>query len=350
MITKIIFSLAASIIKFIIFNLFFLNAYAETVNKNYEQEEKGILALMYHRFEENKYPSTNIRVEAFKKHIDIIKDNKLSFLNPKNFDYEFKRISEKKKILLTIDDAFSSFYSNAWPILKQNKIPFILFVSTETVGKKGYMSWDEIIKISNEDFVSIGNHSHSHKYLTKYKFDDFKKDIDMSIKIFEQKLNYNPKFFSYPFGEYSLDQKNYISKNFDYAFGQHSGVIDLNKDKFELPRFPINEKYGDFERFNFLINLLPIQYKNILPDDKLLIDTNNPPLMTIEFFEEQKNINLINCFSNEGGDWKNTKLEYLDNRIKVVFSEKFLPRRGRINCSMNDNDGWKWFGTQFTVN
>ena len=124
----------------------------------------------------------------------------------------------------------------------------------------------------------------------------------------------------------------------------------MNKDKYELPRFPINEKYGDLERFNFLINLLPIQYKNLLPNDKFLIDNNNPPSMTIEFFEEQKNINLINCFSNEGGDWKNTKLEYLDNRIKVVFSEKFLPRRGRINCSMNDNDGWKWFGTQFTVN
>ena len=350
MITKIIFSLAASIIKFIIFNIFFLNAYAETVNKNYEKEEKGILALMYHRFEENKYPSTNVRIEAFKKHIDIINDNKFSFLNPKNFDYEFNRVSERKKILLTIDDAFSSFYSNAWPILKEEEIPFILFVSTETVDKKGYMTWDEIIEISQEEFVSIGNHSHSHEYLTKYKFDEFKKDIDMSIKIFKQKLNYNPNFFSYPFGEYSLEQKNYISKNFDYAFGQHSGVIDLNKDKFELPRFPINEKYGDFERFNFLINLLPIQYKNILPDDKLLIDTNNPPLMTIEFFEEQKNINLINCFSNEGGEWKNSTLKYLDNKIEVVFKEKFLPRRGRINCSMKDESDWRWFGTQFTLN
>ena len=350
MMTKIISSLAASIIKFIIFYLFFLNAYAETVNKKYELEEKGILAIMYHRFEENKYPSTNIKIEAFKKHINIIKDSKFSFLNPKNFDYEFNKVKKEKKILLTIDDAFSSFYLNAWPILKQNKIPFLLFVSTETVGKKGYMSWEEIIKISKEDFVYIGNHSHSHEYLTKYEFDKFRQDIDKSIEIFEKKLNYNPIFFSYPFGEYSLEQKNYISKKFDYAFGQHSGVIDLNKDKYELPRFPINEKYGDFERFTFLINLLPIQYKNLLPNDKFLIDNNNPPSMIIEFFEEQKNINLINCFSNEGGDWKNTKLEYLDNRIKVVFSEKFLPRRGRINCSMNDNDGWKWFGTQFTVN
>ena len=350
MITKIIFSLAASIIKFIIFYLFFLNAYADTVNKKYELEEKGILALMYHRFEENKYPSTNIKINAFRKHLDIIKNNKFEFLNPKNFDYEFNKISKEKRILLTIDDAFSSFYLNAWPILKQNKIPFLLFVSTETVGKKGYMTWDEIIKISKEDFVLIGNHSHSHEYLTKYEFNDFIKDIDRSIEIFEKKMKYNPKFFSYPFGEYSLKQKNYISKKFDYAFGQHSGVIDLNKDKYELPRFPINEKYGDFERFNFLINLLPIQYKSLLPEDKLLIDSQNPPYMVIDFFDEQKNINLINCFSNEGGNWKNSELKYLENRIEVVFKEKFLPRRGRINCSMKDEDGWRWFGTQFTLN
>ena len=166
MITKTIFSLAASIIRFIIFFLFFLNANAETVNKKYEPEEKGILAIMYHRFEENKYPSTNIS-------IDIIKENELEFLNPKNFEYEFNKVSSKKKVLLTIDDAFSSFYINAWPVLKKNNIPFLLFVSTETVGKKGYMSWNEITEISKEDFVLIGNHSHSHEYLTKYFFLSF---------------------------------------------------------------------------------------------------------------------------------------------------------------------------------
>ena len=347
---KTIFSLAASIIKFIIFFVFFLNANAETVNKKYEPNEKGILALMYHRFDENKYPSTNIRIGAFKKHLNIIKDNNFEFLNPKNFENEFKNVSDKKKILLTVDDAFSSFYINAWPILKESKIPILLFVSTETVGKKGYMNWDEIINISKEDFVLIGNHSHSHEYLTKYKFQDFKKDIDQSIKIFQDKLNYNPSFFSYPFGEYSLEQKKYISSKFNFAFGQHSGVIDLNKDKYELPRFPINEKYGDFERFTFLINLLPIQYKLLSPEDKLIIDTNNPPSVTIEFFKEQKNINLINCFSNEGGEWKNSKLNYLDNFIKIELDEKFLPRRGRINCSMKDGNVWRWFGTQFTLN
>ncbi len=350
MITKTIFSLAASIIKFIIFYLFFLNAYAETVNKKYEPNEEGILALMYHRFEENKYPSTNIKIDIFQEHLNIIRENNFSFLNPKNFDLEFNKVSEEKKILLTIDDAFSSFYLNAWPILKKDKIPFILFVSTEAVGKNGYMSWDEIIEISKEDFVFIGNHSHTHDYLVKYKFEKFEKDIVKSIKIFEKNLGYNSNFFSYPFGEYSLEQKKYISKNFEYAFGQHSGVIDLNKDKYELPRFPINEKYGDLERFKFLINLLPLQYKAIIPEEKFLLNTSNPPKLIIEFFNDQPKINKINCFSNEGGEWKNSQLDYKKDKIEVIFDEKFLPRRGRINCSMQDEDGWRWFGTQFTLN
>ncbi len=350
MITKTIFSLAASIIKFVFIYLFFLNAYADTVNKKYEPDEKGILALMYHRFEENKYPSTNIKIDIFQKHLNIIKENRFSILNPKNFELEFNKVSKEKKILITIDDAFSSFYINAWPILKKDKIPFILFLSTESVGKKGYMNWDEILEISKEDFVFIGNHSHSHEYLVKYEFERFKEDIVKSIKIFENKLGFNSKFFSYPFGEYTLEQKKYISKNFDYAFGQHSGVIDLNKDKYELPRFPINEKYGDLERFKFLINLLPIQYKNITPEEKFLLDTNNPPKLVIEFFANQPKIDKINCFSNEGGEWKNSQLKYKKNKVEVIFAEKFLPRRGRINCSMQDGDVWRWFGSQFTLN
>ena len=156
-------------------------------------------------------------------------------------------------------------------------------------------------------------------------------------------------FFSYPFGEYSLKQKNYIKQRFDYAFGQQSGVIDINKDKFELPRFPINEKYGDLERFKFLIKLLPLQYINIEPEDKLLTINNNPPKMKVNFFKEQKNLELINCFSNEGNEWKKSEIKLINNKLIVNFRDKFLFRRGRINCSLKDKEGWRWFGTQFSI-
>ena len=304
---------------------------------------------MYHRFNENKYPSTNIQIEIFKKQIEIIKKNNFEFNNPVEFDLKFFSPKSEKKILITIDDAFSSFYQNAWPYLKENKIPFILFVSTEPIGKFGYMNWKQIKEIDKEDFAFIGNHSHSHKYLVNFDFEEFKKDIDQSIKIFEEKLGYNPIYFSYPFGEYRLKQKNYISQKFKYAFGQHSGVIDINKDKFELPRFPINEKYGDLKRFKFLLNLLPLQYKTITPEEKFITNQNNPPEMIVEFFNEQENLNLINCFSNEGNKWDKSEIKLDKKKLVVKFREKFLFRRGRINCSLNDSNGWRWFGIQFSI-
>ena len=76
---------------------------------------------MYHRFEENKYPSTNIQMDIFKKQIEMIKSYEFEFYNPIKFSEEFDTPKNKKKILLTIDDAFSSFYDNAWPFLKKIK-------------------------------------------------------------------------------------------------------------------------------------------------------------------------------------------------------------------------------------
>ena len=75
----------------------------------------------------------------------------------------------------------------------------------------------------------------------------------------------------------------------------------------------------------------------------------NPPKLIIEFFDEQKNINNINCYSNDGGNWKNSFLEFKKQTLIITFKEKFIPRRGRINCSLNDNGIWRWFGTQFTI-
>ena len=91
---------------------------------------------MYHRFEENKYPSTNIKIQDFKTHLNLIEENNLIFINPKDFLNEINNNKSKRKVLLTIDDGYSSFYENAWPILKKKKIPFILFISTREVGKR----------------------------------------------------------------------------------------------------------------------------------------------------------------------------------------------------------------------
>ena len=345
-----ILSLAASTIKlFIIILLFTPNSKAEDANIKYYSDDKGILSLMYHRFDENKYPSTNIRMDVFKQQIKIIKNLKYNFYDPKDLEGNFNTPKIEKKILITIDDAFSSFYEIAWPYLKKEKIPFILFVSTETVGRNGYMTWSQIKELEAESRVYIGSHSHTHDYFVGLKNEDFINDIKVSTKIFKRKLGYNPIFFSYPFGEYSLFLKKHISKNFKFSFGQHSGVIDINKDRHELPRFPINEKYGDLTRFKFLINLNPLQYKVLYPFEKYLTNDNNPPKFLVEFFDEQKNIHNINCFSDEGNKWMKSDITINQKNLILNFRNKFNFRRGRINCSLNDNGIWRWVGVQFSI-
>ena len=304
---------------------------------------------MYHRFNENKYPSTNIKIDIFKKQLELIEENNIEYYDPAIFDKQFNNPKKNKKILITIDDAFSSFYENAWPILKKKEIPFILFVSTEPVGKPGYMTWQQIKEVSKYNFAYIGNHSHTHEYLLDFSHLEFTKDIKNSIRIFKEKLGYNPIYFSYPFGEYNLKQTQFIKDNFKYGFGQHSGVIDLTKNPFELPRFPINEKYGDLDRFEFIIKLFPIPYKNLIPQDKYINSKQNPPTIEIVFFEAQKNIKNINCFSNEGNEWRNSIMKFEKNVLKIDFREKFIFRRGRVNCSIKDGDIWRWLGIQISV-
>ncbi len=322
---------------------------AQENNFKYFSNDEGVLSIMYHRFNESKYPSTNISMEIFKKHVEIIFDANLSFYHPKKFEDEFDLPKKEKKILLTVDDAFQSFYDNAWPYLKKNQIPFVLFVSTEPVGNNGYMNWDQIREIERSEFGVIGHHSHSHDYLIDKSEEFFLNDIKKSNLIFKEKLGYIPTLFSYPFGEYSSFMKNYISRNFKIAFGQHSGIIDINKNKFELPRFPINEKYGEIKRFKSIINYYPLEYKNLEPEEKKLSIENNPPKFKVKFFDNQKNIENINCYSNEGDKWMKSNIKLDEKELTIEFREPFLPRRGRINCSLNDNGKWRWFGTQFII-
>ena len=335
-----------------IFIIAFSNDFSKAIAANKDFEDYGLISIMYHRFNETKYPSTNIQLDVFKEQLNIIEEEGIKFIHPDNFEKSIKEKKSERKILFTVDDGLLSFYENAWPILKEKRIPFILFVNTREVGSYNYMNWDQIRELHNDENVEIGNHSHSHEYLVDEASDVIIKDIKKSIKIFKENLGENSNFFSYPFGEYSSEFKKIIQElGFKYAFGQHSGVIDETKDLWELPRFPINEKYGEIKRFKTLMKTLPFKYKRILPEDKYLLQSKNPPKVKIEFYENINNLNQTTCFSNEDNKWRNSKINFIENNIlEISIIEKFIGERGRINCSLKEkNNFWRWLGIQFVI-
>ena len=85
------------------------------------------------------------------------------------------------------------------------------------------------------------------------------------------------------------------------------------------------------------------------PEEKKLDKENNPPIFKVKFFNDQKNLDNISCYSNEGDRWEKSKIKLENKLLTIEFRGAFFPRRGRINCSLNDDGKWRWFGTQFTI-
>ena len=87
-----------------------LSSNSDENNINYYSNDEGILSIMYHRFNEAKYPSTNIQMEIFKQQIEIIKYSNYKFNNPGEFEKMFSTPKTRKEILIIIDEAFISFH------------------------------------------------------------------------------------------------------------------------------------------------------------------------------------------------------------------------------------------------
>ena len=333
--------------KFLVFTFIFLNSLQSFA------DEAGIISIMYHRVGEVKYPSTNVSLEMFNEHIQLIEASGLNYIKPKNFKEMIlnKNSFKNRSILLTVDDAFKSFYDNAWPILKDKKIPFIIFVNTREVNSNhpNYMNWDQIRELRDSGLVTIGGHSWSHEYFVNMTIEEIKKDIEKSHQDYKRELNSIPDLYAHTFGETSEEIINVI-RDFGYKiiFGQHSGVISLNENINYLPRFSLNENYGKTQRFKNILKSRSFNIKEYTPKTILLNESNNPKNLTINFNE---NVKRIQCFDNAGGNWKNTKINFIsDNQIELQFEAPFKKRRGRVNCTMPSKDKLiKWFGYQYSV-
>ena len=79
---------------------------------------------MYHKFGISKYPSTNITLDQFDKHLTEFSQPKY---NVKSLDYIVDTIINdgdlpKNTIGISIDDADRSFFTTAWPRFKEKGI------------------------------------------------------------------------------------------------------------------------------------------------------------------------------------------------------------------------------------
>jgi len=312
---------------------------------------ESAVILIYHRFGEEAYPSTNIRLEQFEQQIKILQENGYHVLPLSEIISSLRAGTPlpDKAIAITIDDAFSSVYAEAWPRLKAAGFPFTLFVATGPVDNnlQGYMNWDQIREM-RDGGVTIGGHTVSHLHMPNYGRERNVNEISVSNRRFEEELGERPSLFAFPFGEASLDLMGLVAESgYTAAFGQHSGVADRHSDPFYLPRFPVNETYGDDARFRRVINALSLPVQAVTPSDPLIAE-NNPPAFGFSVVGDVPRLNELACYHSVFGK---VQVEQLgDARFEVRFTGPFPSGRTRLNCTVPAQEGrWRWFGTQFYV-
>jgi len=328
-----------------------LFAYSET-NANKEASNINYASfIMYHRFGDSRYPSTNIKKEQFLKHINELLKPKYNVIDIKRALLAINNIEpiKDRSVVITIDDAYSSVYEYAWPIFKKYNMPFTLFISTDVIDNKtpGYMSWEEIRTLRDHG-VTIGSQTKSHPHMFKLNEAKIVEELSISNKRFIDEIGSAPKIFAYPYGEYNLEVLKQVKLHgYVAAFGQHSGVAHKSLGMYELPRFAMNEKYGDMDRFLLAVNALPMPISDLSPKDPVI--SINPPSYGFTLSNKIEPKNAIRCFANNGLKADTKRLG--QNRIEIRLNGPFLKGRGRINCTMAGNKNrWRWLGRQFIVN
>ncbi len=310
--------------------------------------EKSAIVLMYHRFEDERFPSTSISSKNFQDQIKYLKENNfnilpisdlLSFFNE---DYDIP----EKSIFITIDDGYKSFYEHAFPILKKNKIPFSLFLSTKFVSnekKSDFMSW-KMIKELSRNYGEILNHTNSHPKLLELQINDVKKEFDLAEKKIMSKIGRLQRVVSYPYGESNPQIQELVKKmGYHIGFSQHSSPIHINENKFALPRFAINDEFGGMKRFAQIVNSKAL----ILSDLKVLKDDLNLEEFEI-LFSTDKIENKINCYINN-----NAKIKKIITKKKIInlkITDLKKNRRYRLNCTYFDEKrNLFWYGKMIKI-
>lgn len=176
--------------------------------------------LVYHIVRPS-YPSDNASVrtlaltpeyfDAEMKYLDTAGYHIIRF---SDLEAHFKegKILPTKPIILTFDDGWSDQYVYAFPVLKKYGYPATFFVFTNAIGRKGFMTWDELREMIRAGMV-IGDHTRTHPYLTKIKTEAALWDeIYGSKQLLEQKLGISVNEFAYPFGRYNATTTAFVKK------------------------------------------------------------------------------------------------------------------------------------------
>lgn len=319
------------------------------------------VVFMYHRFGEDRFPATSVRMDAFEAQLNWLAENNFEVIDLRQLLAFLSDGGElpERAVVLTIDDAYATIHSRAWPLLRERNWPFTIFVATEPVddGYSDFLSWSQLREMA-EAGVTIANHGAGHQHLATPRDGDtdasrtewVRVDLLTGASRLEAELGDTGAVidgvFAYPFGEYDTVVAAIVEDLGWIAFGQQSGAVGSLSDRRALPRFPINENHSALNGFGTKAFSRPLAVSRIEPWDPV---TGPEPLLEVWLAPSAARLDQLACFVGGQGsvpvDWQEKGRQF-----RVAPTAPFRAGRQRVNCTAPGADGrFFWFSHQWLV-
>jgi len=151
-------------------------------------------------------------------------------------------------VVLTFDDGYRDFCTEAAPHLRRFGFPATIFLPTAYCGRtnswpglpswveeKSLLTWQQIKELAGQGF-QFGPHSVTHRDLTSLSLGEAEQEIVESKREVEREVGEAVEFFCYPYGRWDRAVRNLVSRYFSGACSTVAGAVRPDADPFALPR------------------------------------------------------------------------------------------------------------------
>ncbi|NGX16491.1 polysaccharide deacetylase family protein [Wenzhouxiangella sp. XN24] len=302
--------------------------------------EHGVI-LLYHHVSDDTPPATSVSPDVFSSHLDHLAAQGYNVipLDTLVAGLRGRGSLPPNAVSITFDDAYSSVFTHALPMLERRGWPFTVFVSTDYIDKSygGYMSWAQLRAIEMRG-GRIGNHSSSHRHLVRRLPDESEAawrrriaaDIEHAQARLEAELAAPLQMHAYPYGEFDGSLEALLHEMDYVAFGQQSGPVGRNSDFRSLPRFPVATGYADLESLAEKLRSRPLPVEVVSPDSRVLAPGAGPPLLKLRIPPGGYDRRRLSCYVSGQAPAQVT----WDGDIALVRAQRALrPGRSKFNCT-----------------
>lgn len=208
----------------------------------FARAKDGVPILVYHRISDTDTNPTTLKVADFEAQLKYLVDNGYRVIAPDDLIDAWKsgKTLPPKPIVLTFDDGHEDIYKNVFPLLQKYNMRATIFIVTDHIGMKDYLSWDFVRALQAGGYMDFESHTMSYKDLTKLKGDKLWNEIYGSKQAIEWYLKKPAKFIAYPEGKYTLDAEDTSKEvGFRAGFIEDYGLAVNDSNSYVLTRIPV---------------------------------------------------------------------------------------------------------------